>query len=137
MKIYYLTLYLEDLENFEVSLVKYLCPICGKVAEEGIILNSLLTEKNAKEVKELNGKAIGYADHACKECAKYSKEAIFVIGIDKEKSDNEPYRTGDIVGIRKGCPLAKHIEPYTRTLEDESTYCFMDKEVGIEFGLWK
>ncbi len=123
--------------NFEVSLVRYLCPICGEIAEDGIIMNSLLTERAAKEVSDLNGKAIGYADHACKECAKYSKEAIFVIGIDEEKSDNEPYRTGNIVGIRRDSQLAKHIEPYTKTLKDGSTYCFMDKKVGIEFGLWK
>lgn len=125
------------MENFEVSLVKYLCPICGKEAEEGIIMNSLLTEKVAKEVSNLNGKAIGYADHSCKECAKYSKEAIFVIGVDKEKFDKEPYRTGDIVGIKRNSRFAKHLEPHTKTLKDGSTYCFMDKEVGKELGLWE
>lgn len=38
-------------KELEVSLVNYLCPICGEVAEEGIIMNSLLSEKAAKEVK--------------------------------------------------------------------------------------
>lgn len=124
-------------KELEVSLVNYLCPVCGDIAEEGIIMNSLLSEKAAKEVKKLHGKTIGYADHACKECAKYSKEAIFVIGINKEKSDKEPYRTGNIVGIRRDSQLAKHIEIYTKTLKDGSTYCFMDKEVGKELGLWE
>ena len=37
-----------------VSIVKYLCPICGKEADNGIIMNSLLTETNAREVEKLN-----------------------------------------------------------------------------------
>jgi hypothetical protein len=32
------------MEDLEVSLVKYLCPVCGKEADEGIIMNSILTE---------------------------------------------------------------------------------------------
>lgn len=44
-------------KELEVSLVNYLCPICGEVAEEGIIMNSLLSEKAAKEVKKLTWKS--------------------------------------------------------------------------------
>lgn len=84
-----------------------------------------------------NGKTVGYSDHACKECAKYKDEALFIIGIDAEKSEKEPWRTGDITGINKDCPLALHIKPNTRTLKDGTTYCFMDKALGIELGLWK
>lgn len=54
-----------------------------------------------------------------------------------EKSEKEPWRTGDITGINKDCPLALHIKPNTRTLKDGTTYCFMDKALGIELGLWK
>lgn len=74
-------------KELEVSLVNYLCPICGEIAEEGIIMNSLLSEKAAKEVKNLHGKAVGYADHVCKECAKYKDNAIFLIGVDTRKSE--------------------------------------------------
>lgn len=65
------------------------------------------------------------------------EEALFIIGIDAEKSEKEPWRTGDITGINKDCPLALHIKPNTRTLKDGTTYCFMDKALGIELGLWK
>lgn len=102
-------------KELEVSLVNYLCPVCGNIAEEGIIMNSLLSEEAAKEVKSLHGKTVGYSDHACKECAKYKDEALFIIGIDAEKSEKEPWRTGDITGINKDCPLALHIKPNTRT----------------------
>ena len=94
-------------------------------------------DESAKEVKSLHGKTVGYSDHACKECAKYKDEALFIIGIDAEKSEKEPWRTGDITGINKDCPLALHIKPNTRTLKDGTTYCFMDKALGIELGLWK
>ena len=94
-------------KELEVSLVNYLCPVCGNIAEEGIIMNSLLSEEAAKEVKSLHGKTVGYSDHACKECAKYKDEALFIIGIDAEKSEKEPWRTGDITGINKDCPLAE------------------------------
>lgn len=100
-------------KELEVSLVNYLCPVCGNIAEEGIIMNSLLSEEAAKEVKSLHGKTVGYSDHACKECAKYKDEALFIIGIDAEKSEKEPWRTGDITGINKDCPLALHIKPNT------------------------
>ena len=43
-------------KELEVSLVNYLCPVCGNIAEEGIIMNSLLSEEAAKEVKNLHGK---------------------------------------------------------------------------------
>ena len=46
-------------DNLGVSLVKYLCPICCDVADEGIIMNSLLTKQNAEEVKKMHNKAIG------------------------------------------------------------------------------
>lgn len=131
-------MYLENGDEvIEVSLVNYLCPVCRNIAEEGIIMNSLLSEEAAKEVKSLHGKTVGYSDHACKECAKYKDEALFIIGIDAEKSEKEPWRTGDITGINKDCPLALHIKPNTRTLKDGTTYCFMDKALGIELGLWK
>ncbi len=125
------------MKNFEVSLVKYVCPICGNVAEEQIVMNSLLTEKSAKEVKELHGKIIGVSDHACKDCAKYKDEALFIISIDEEKSEKGPWRTGQVVGIKKDCPLALHIKHKTVTTEDGVMYCFMDEELGRDLNVWK
>lgn len=125
------------MDNLEVSIVKYLCPICGKVAEEGIIMNSLLTEKNAKAVKDLHNKAIGYTDHACSECKQYSKDAIFFIGIDEKKSTKEePYRTGQVVGIKPTSSLVKHCKDYIHTLKDGSKFCYISKNVGKSIGLW-
>lgn len=123
--------------TLEVSLVKYLCPVCGNEAEEGIIMNSLLTEKNAKAVKELNGKAVGFADHVCKECAKYKDDVVYFIGIDSKKSDsNNPYRTGQIVGVKKDTPLVQQCKKYIVTLKDNTQLCYIDEKLGEQIGLW-
>ena len=124
-------------DKLGVSIVKYLCPICGKEADNGIIMNSLLIEENAKEVEKLHNKAIGYADHACSECKQHSKDAIFFIGIDKEKSTNEePYRTGQVVCVKPTSSLVKHCKDYIQTLKDGSKFCYISKNVGEYIGLW-
>ena len=124
-------------DKFGVSLVKYICPICGDVAEEGIIVNSILTEKYAKEVKKLHGKAVGYADKCCKECSKYKDDVVFFIGIDASKSDKEPYRTGQIIGIRKESTIVKEVKDFILKLGDGTQYVFISKEAGAQMGLWK
>ena len=124
-------------DKIGVSIVKYLCPICGKEADSGIIMNSLLTEENAKEVEKLHNKAIGYADHACKECSEYKDKVVFFIGINVDKSTkNEPYRTGQIVGVRKDAGIIEHCKNFIQTLKDGSQYCFIDYKVGESIGLW-
>jgi hypothetical protein len=124
-------------DNFGVSLVKYICPICGDVAEEGIIMNSILTEEYAKEVKELHRKAVGYADKCCKECSKYKDDVVFFIGIDASKSDKEPYRTGQIIGIKKESPIVKEVKDFILKLGDGTQYVFIAEEVGTQMGLWR
>ena len=108
-----------------------------EMSEEGIIMNSLLSEKAAKEVKNLHGKAVGYADHVCKECTKYKDNAIFLIGVDTKKSKKEPWRTGEIAAIKDSCSLALKVKPNIATLKDGTTYCFIDQNLGKELGLWK
>lgn len=122
-------------DNLEVSLVKYLCPICGKEAEEGIIMNSLLTESNAKQVRELNGKVIGFTDHACKDCVQY--KGVYFIAIDASKSTpKNPYRTGQLVCIKKESNLVSKCEKYIITLKDGAQYCYIDYNLGKQLGLW-
>lgn len=125
-------------KELEVSLVNYLCPICGNIAEEGIIMNSLLSERVAEEVRNLHGKAIGYANHACKECGKYKDSAVFFIGIDAERSTpEEPYRTGQITGIKEDSSIVLHCKSYIRNLEDGARFCFIYSKAGREIGLWE
>lgn len=126
------------MEKFEASVVNYLCPICGNIAQEGIIMNSLLTKDAAKEVKDLNGKTLGFANHACKKCAEYKDKVVYYVGIDPNKGTTDDiYRTGQIVGVRPDSPLVKECEKYIKTLKDGSKFCLIAENAGIQVGLWK
>lgn len=88
------------------ALVHEICPICGKPMNEQILMNSVLSKKYAKEIENVHGKAIGYSKTACEDCSKYKDEAVMCIAIDEAKSEpNNPYRTGQIVGVCKDFQL--------------------------------
>lgn len=127
------------MNNFEVALTKEICPVCGKEMDGPLIMNSLLTEKCAKEVKDLNNKVIGFADHCCEECAKYKDEVVFFIKIDGSKSSKNSlkdiYREGEIIGIKREADIVEHFEKYIITLKDDTQLIFIDKEAWNNLGL--
>ena len=127
--------------NLEVSLVKELCPVCCKEMDGPIIMNTVLTEKNAKKVKDLHNKVIGFADHCCEECAKYKDEAVFFVSIDESKSSKnsleELYRTGKISGIKKEADIIKSCKDYIITIEDGTQIVFIDEETGKTLGVFR
>lgn len=125
--------------NFEVGIVKYACPICGKEVDNEIILNSKLTKKAAQSIREMNGKFIGYSKNACKECLKYKDEVVFFIGILPEKSDktNGIYRTGDVVGVKQESDFVKDVPvEYILKTANDVKFCFIDVEAGKEIGIF-
>lgn len=126
------------MKNLGIALVKELCPICGKEMSGPIVMNSILTEKHAKEVEELNGQVVGVSPNACEECLKYKDSAVFIIGIDPEKSDNKNlYRTGNLVGLKKDCDFIKNIDKeYILETDNGCKYVFCDYEVGKQIGIW-
>ena len=126
--------------NVEAVIVKTLCPVCCAEIEDSIVMNTLLTEEAAKEVKELEGKVVGFSDHCCEECAKHKDEVVYFIGIDAEKSSSnkleELYRTGQIIGIKKEADIIDAFKDYIITLKDNTRICFIDKEAGINLGIF-
>lgn len=127
--------------NLEVSLVKELCPVCCKEIDGPIIMNSILTEKNAKNVKDLHNKVIGFADHCCEECSKYKDEVVFFVSIDASKSNNDSlenlYRTGKIIGIKKEADIIESFKDYIITIKDGTQIVFIDEETGKNLGIFK
>lgn len=127
--------------NLEVSLVKELCPVCCKEMDGPIIMNRILTEEYAKNVKDLHNKVIGFADHCCEECAKYKDEAVFFVSIDESKSSKnsleELYRTGKISGIKKEADIIKSCKDYIITIEDGTQIVFIDEETGKNLGVFR
>jgi hypothetical protein len=127
--------------NLEVSLVKELCPVCGKEMDGPIIINTVLTEKCAKKVRDLHNKVVGFANHCCEECSKYKDEAVFFVSIDPSKSDNGSleglYRTGKISGIKKEAAIIKPFKDYIITIEDGTRIVFIDEETGKNLGVFR
>lgn len=123
-------------DNFAVGMVNYICPICGKVVDNAIIMNERLTKKAAEEVRKANGKTVGYSENACEECASYKDECVYVIEIDAKKSEpNNPYRTGMYWGIRKDFALFVDHPEYVLKTKNGVQFCFMDKEFAHQIGL--
>ena len=127
--------------NLGVALVKELCPVCGKEIDGPIILNSILTENEAKKVKDLHNKVIGFANHCCEECSKYKDKAVFFVSIDESKSSKDSlenlYRTGKISGIKKEADIIKSFKDYIVTIEDGTQIIFTDEEFGKKLGVFK
>lgn len=92
-----------------VALAKETCPACGKDHDGPILLNTVLTEANARKVEALHGKSIGL--HICKDCQKVIDDGgIFLVEIDPSQSTPEPngtlkmhnaYRTGRLWGLKR------------------------------------
>ena len=120
-------------DNFAVGLVNYACPICGKTAQTNIIMNTRLTKKAAQEVREANGKIVGYSDTACEECTSHKDEVVYIVEIDASLSQsNNPYRTGYIWGVKPDIPLVTENKNYVLTTKNGVRFMFIDIEAAKE-----
>lgn len=118
------------------ALVHEICPICGKPMNEQILMNSVLSKKYAKEIENVHGKAIGYSKTACEDCSKYKDEAVMCIAIDEAKSEpNNPYRTGQIVGVCKDFQLFVDKPEFIIKTENGFNTCYI-KECQIKSGYY-
>ena len=115
-----------------VALVKKACPLCGVLSDGPIVMNSILSEERAKEVKALNGKTIGYSEEPCKECKSVMEQAFLIIGIVEAKTNDNsnPYRSGNQWGIRKEKALEMFGEENCK-----KGACFMDVHIADKIGL--
>lgn len=121
-----------------VALVHEICPICGKSMNEQILINTVFSKKCVKEIEESNGKAIGYSKTACENCSKYKNEAVICIAIDEAKSEpNNPYRTGQVVGVRKDFQLFVDKPEFIIKTNNGVSYCFVEENVGKQIGFFK
>lgn len=127
------------MNNFEVALVKELCFICNKEIDGPIVINSLLTEKAANEVKQLHGKCVGYSDKLCPECQKLANQGLIILEIDSEKSEsNNPYRTGKLWVIKEDCDLALDMKEKGFVINKFGcNFVFIDQEATKELGFYE
>lgn len=105
---------------------------------ELIVMNKTLTKKAAKEIEEANGKCISYSKDACDSCSEHKDECVYVVAIDERFSEpNNPYRTGQIVGIKKDSDFVKAYEEFILETDNGVGYMYVDIQVGIKIGLFK
>ena len=103
------------------ALVKRLCPVCLKEQDSEILMNKVLTEKNAKEVENLHGKVVGFLDDGCNECKEKlppEKGTWFIVVDLKKTTDREnPYRIGSILGISKEYAMKIGVTSYVAYID--------------------
>ena len=115
--------------NFEVALTKRLCPVCCKEQDGEIIRNFNLTEKDAKQVKEMHNQVVGYGE-LCDDCKETIKDGIYLIGVLDEEQSNNPNRSGHIVGITN--------EAFQRIFDMpgfDKQFCFLHIDLMRQIGL--
>ena len=120
-----------------VALIKYACPICGNVNEDAtaIALGSKFNnKKNVERVESMHNKIVGFSEKPCKQCQSILDQgALFIIGIDSEKSDDmsNPYRSGHLIGIKRESEFVKHLpEEYQKKDAIYMDYKEMEK-IGL------
>lgn len=123
-----------------VALVKRLCIICTNEEDAEIVMNTILTESEAKAVEEMHGKVVGFTEKPCKECQEMMDKAFLFIGIDEAKTDFENlpegfFRSGNIVGVKKEIPLVQEFVKEHSPLAYEKGYLFIDTSMMTDFGL--
>ena len=98
------------------ALVKRLCPVCLKEQDSEILMNTVLTEKNADEIEAMHGKVVGFMDDACDECQeKLPKDKgtwLVVVDLSKTEDKSNPHRTGQLFGVRKEYALKIGVNSY-------------------------
>ena len=79
--------------DLEIGMTK--CFYCGK--DKDIIMNTILTEKAAQQIKEMNGKVIN--KEPCPECKELMEKGIMLLSVRDGESGINPYRTGNMAVI--------------------------------------
>lgn len=127
--------------NFAVGMVHELCPTCLKEHNETIIMPTRFDKKTCNEVKNANGKAIGFS--LCTECKEViDKGYVALIGIDPEKSNNsstgtvalkDVWRTGKFVWLKKD--VAKEVFKEVFNWERDVPFILLEDEVFVKLGI--
>jgi len=86
-----------------VALTKTLCPVCTKEMDGDILLNTRLTEGEAKKVEAMHNQVIGWSKTLCPDCLDMKEKGFILIGAVEKKTDDvtNPYRSGNIWVVKE------------------------------------
>lgn len=76
--------------DWAVGTIYHACPICCEKMNPEIIIPKRLTKPSADEVRQADGKIVGFANKPCRECTKsLEKDYIAIIGFDPEQTEHK------------------------------------------------
>lgn len=86
-----------------VALTKTLCPVCTKEMDGDILLNTRLTEGEAKKVEAMHNQVIGWSKTLCPDCSDMKSKGFILIGAVEAKTEDvtNPYRSGNIWVVKE------------------------------------
>lgn len=89
--------------HFPVALIKEACPLCGKAIDGPIIIGRTAVTREDNKVERMHGRVVGMSKEPCSECKEIMEKAFLLVGVVESKTDdkNNPYRSGNIWGVRK------------------------------------
>lgn len=85
-----------------VALIHTLCKVCAKEMDGEILMNTKLTEANAKKVEAMNGTNV-WSKELCPDCKNMKEQGFILIGADETKTEDvtNPWRTGFIWCVKQ------------------------------------
>jgi hypothetical protein len=118
-----------------VALTKEACPLCGKLENGALLMNTRLNKSQADKVNKLHGKVIGYMKKPCNECNEIMSKAILIVGCVEAKTDDRsnPYRSGNIWGITEEAVRKIFSSEKAEEVIKKRT-CFLSVEAAYKLG---
>ena len=86
-----------------VALTKTLCPICTEEMDGDILLNTRLTEGEAKKVQAMYNQVVSWSKTLCPDCLDMKSKGFILIGAVEVKTEDvtNPYRSGNIWVVKQ------------------------------------
>lgn len=125
--------------KFEVALTR--CYFCCQGNE--IVVNTLLIERAAAEVKKLHDKVINM--QPCPKCEELMKKGVILLTFDESKSSPgwekarmpNPYRTGGFFVVKDSLVERAFDHPEAVKFALEKRWLFIQHEVAVQLGLFR
>lgn len=117
-------------KNFEVAIIK--CWFCGE--DKGVIMNTRLTEKCAKEIRNAHGKAVDL--EPCDDCKELMKQGVILFEIVKVPDNPKelPERTGRMAVVKDSAFNDFPDKDFARQVL-KRRYGFIQRELWDNMGL--
>lgn len=121
-----------------VAMVKHVCPVCAEYTEDSILMNTRLTQSNAKKVEEANGQIIGYMDEPCPQCQEYMKQGCVLITVDETRTQDwkNPFRTGGFF-VLKDEAISRIFDESMSALVIKKRVGYIQHEAAVQLGFFQ